>query len=56
MRTIFSPEGSASAASPDAGAHAVYDGYYRIYRELYSRNAGTMHALDALARGSTAPT
>jgi len=41
---------------PDAGAHAVYDGYYRIYRELYSRNAGTMHALDALARGSTAPT
>jgi xylulokinase len=41
---------------PDAGAHAVYDGYYRIYRELYNRNAGTMHALGALARGSTAPT
>jgi len=37
---------------PDAGARAVYDGTYRIYRELYEKTAGTMHALGALARGA----
>ncbi len=34
---------------PDAGAREVYDGYYRIYRELYRRNAGLMRELGELA-------
>ncbi len=37
---------------PDAGARAVYDGSYRIYRELYRRNASLMRELGELtARG-----
>jgi hypothetical protein len=32
---------------PDAGPRAAYDACYRIYRELYRRNAGLMHELAA---------
>jgi xylulokinase len=33
---------------PEAGARAVYDGSYRIYRELYRRNSGLMRELGEL--------
>lgn len=37
---------------PDPGAREVYDGTYRVYRELYEKTAGAMHTLGALARGA----
>jgi xylulokinase len=33
---------------PDAGRHALYEPYYRIYRELYEQNAGAMHKISGL--------
>jgi xylulokinase len=46
---------SKGTMSPDAGAHARYDGYYRIYRDLYRRNADGMRSLGGLTRqGATA--
>jgi xylulokinase len=33
---------------PDPSAHAVYDATYRIYRDLYPRNADAMRALGSL--------
>jgi xylulokinase len=35
---------------PDASVRAVYDGHYRIYRELYRRNRDLMRELGELAR------
>jgi xylulokinase len=37
---------------PDPAAHAVYDGYYRLYRDLYRHNSGLMRELGKLARES----
>jgi len=34
---------------PDAGRHAGYQEYYRIYRELYENNAELMHRLGGLS-------
>lgn len=33
---------------PDAATHAVYEKYYRVYRELYERNKDLMHDLYSL--------
>jgi xylulokinase len=35
---------------PDVSARAVYDGFYRIYRELHRRNAELMREIGELAR------
>ncbi len=35
---------------PDASVRAMYDGLYRIYRELYRRNRDLMRELGELAR------
>ena len=40
--------------SPESSAHAVYNGYYRLYGELYQETAGTMRALGDLTRGRPA--
>jgi xylulokinase len=39
---------------PDRGLGDRYGRYYAIYRELYERSAGAMHALGALARSGEA--
>jgi xylulokinase len=40
---------------PDEKAHALYGDYYRVYRELYERTAGAMHALGGIARRDAVP-
>ena len=39
---------------PDLLTHVSYEGYYRLYRDLYDRNAESMRRLGALARGERA--
>ncbi len=43
------------ALQPDPSAHAAYEGYYRLYRGLYERNAEAMHELSGLARRGAGP-
>jgi xylulokinase len=35
---------------PQPDAHAVYDPYYQIYRDLYKQTASSMHRLSRLVR------
>jgi sugar (pentulose or hexulose) kinase len=37
---------------PDPDAHAKYEDYYQIYRELYTRNRSLMQRLSRLAHGN----
>ena len=40
---------------PDPAAHALYGGYYRLYRGLYERNAAAMRDLSVMARRQPEP-
>jgi xylulokinase len=44
--------GGSTVVHPRPDVHSLYQGPYRIYRELYQRNAELMHELGRLSEGT----